>query len=108
MNPHKTVLFAVAVAALLAFTGCSSRRVVVDPAGTARPTVVGVPPPGGEQRGPAPSADSVWVPGHWEQTRQLRWISGHWMARMFEQPTYIPGRWIPESDRWAYYPGHWQ
>jgi hypothetical protein len=109
MNPHKTVLFAVAGVALFALTGCSSRRVVVaEPAGAVRPTVVGTEPPEVEQRGVAPHADSVWVPGHWEHKRELKWVNGHWIAPMFERPTYIPGRWIGESDQWAYFPGHWQ
>jgi hypothetical protein len=57
--------------------------------------------------GPAPDADSFYVPGHWEwRDGRYVWIAGYF-ARM--QPSYV---WVPGHYRWTpygyvYVAGYW-
>jgi hypothetical protein len=78
---------------------------------TAEVTYMPTPPaaPQVAPPGPAPNADSFYVPGNWvwrEGEGRFVWVAGYW-ARV--QPDYV---WVPGHYRWTpygyvYIPGYW-
>lgn len=95
----------IALVALVCASGC----VVNEPESPPRGIVVAGPPPAPvrEERPPAPSPSSVWVPGYWHWTgMQYAWIPGHWEApppgAVWKAPQVVSrdGRYIYESGGW--------
>jgi hypothetical protein len=107
MNRWKLAIPVVACIASLSATGCAVREeVVAEP----RPVQVRYAPPVEERvevAPPAPSAEHIWVRGHWYWNGdQYVWQPGHYEVRR------VGYRWVPahyENRGGVYYyvQGHW-
>ena len=114
--PNKLVV--IGALATVALAGCVTRTIeketVMTPApaptttvvqtapATAPAVVAGVAPPPAhtETIPPAPSADSVWVPGYWNWSNgQYTWVPGRYEAGR------VGYRWVPQ--RWENINGQW-
>jgi hypothetical protein len=83
--------------------------VATETAPPARSIVVSGPPPApiAEDRPPAPSASTAWVPGYWHWTGvQYAWIPGHW-----ENPppgaVWAGPHYMTHGNTYFYEPGGW-
>jgi len=84
---------------LVSGTSCGPRVVYVRTA---------PPPPKVETKPPRPSANAVWVPGHWKWNgREYVWISGHWELHP-KGAVWVPGHWKRTPHGWKWVPGHWK
>ena len=66
------------------------------------------PPRARAERRPArPSADHVWIAGHWvHRNGRYVWRSGRWVpARAGYR--YRPARWVQRADGWVFVEGRW-
>ena len=110
MNVNK--LFFAASAAAILTTGCYTKKeVVYEPAGASREVVVVDTPPAPEVEtmGVAPSANHVWIPGHWtRQGDRWMWSSGHWDLRPTSSSVYVPGHWEKRGDGYLWREGYWK
>ena len=62
-----------------------------------------------ETIGVAPSAEHVWVPGHWVRTSTgWDWRSGRWEVRPTATSVYVPGYWEKQSGGYIWREGHWR
>jgi hypothetical protein len=71
---------------------------------------VSVPPPAlrVEVRPAAPSANHLWIDGHWAWRGGAHtWLGGHWALPPNPGYTWVPARWVPEGGQYVFYEGHW-
>jgi WXXGXW repeat (2 copies) len=123
MNQTKLAV-AAAVVAAFSMTACTTRTyerevitqqpappaVAVSQAPASAPVVVATaPPPPMRQEAipPAPSTDSVWVPGYWMWANgQYNWVPGRYEAgRVGYQ--WVPSRWENVNGQWTMTGGAW-
>ena len=101
MTRH-TLPVVLALAATFAATSSvdAARRVVVV---KTRPPKVRI-----EVRTTAPSANHVWVSGHWSWNgSSYVWSGGSWTLRPTPRATWVPGHWTSRRAGWVWVPGHW-
>lgn len=111
MGGPRVLLRCVPVAALLLAGGCivpasSPWLAYVSP----EPIVVDEPPPPTrvEVRSPAPTADGVWIQGHWEwREGRYLWVEGRW-ERSRHGYAWVAPRYVRRGAGWAYVRGHWR
>lgn len=99
-----TVLCAATVGA------CSAAR-VDPPAHLAAAVVAPYPPPPrrAEIPPPAPSADALWLVGHWNWNgANYVWTPGSYIARPTPTANWVPGYWEQETRGWVWTGGHWE
>jgi hypothetical protein len=67
------------------------------------------PAPLYDERGRAPSKDSVWIPGYhkWNGTVYV-WVPGRWDKKPNRHSTYVAGRWRHQKDGYVFEEGHWK
>ena len=95
---------------LLAATALSAACVANEPASPARGVSVSGPPPApiAEERPPAPSAQSAWVPGYWHWVGvHYAWIPGHW-EQAPAGSTWAGPRYVTHDGAYFYEPGGWR
>ena len=67
------------------------------------------PPPRAEVRTAAPSANHVWIDGHWAlRGNRQEWLGGHWALPPGKGYGWEPARWDRDGDRYAFREGHWR
>jgi hypothetical protein len=115
---------ALAAAALLPLAGCTEndlhdhyrdRERVVYPEEPVvvreeRVVIVDAPPRDrDERRGVAPSANHIYVKGHWvRRGRDWDWEPGHWVARPHRGAEWVEGHWDKEGRGYVWHEGHWR
>lgn len=118
-------VIAVGALAAVALTGCITRtyerEVRTTPAAPAPPAVVQTapatapvvvatvapPPPQTETMPPAPTSDSVWIPGYWNWANgQYTWVPGRYEAGRVDY-TWVPHRWENINGQWQMTGGTW-
>ena len=90
--------------AFLLTSGCAS----APPDGTA---FVQEPPPPlrAEAAGVAPSADAVWVGGHWNWVEpNYIWVPGVWHHPPREHSVWVAPEWKHDDRGWWRVDGHWR
>jgi hypothetical protein len=106
MNVWKLAVPVVACAIPLFGTGCVTREVVVE---RPREVVVQKAPPAEvvEVQTAAPSAEHVWIKGHWHWNgADWQWVRGHWETRRVGY-VWIPAHYEQRGGSYAYVPGYW-
>lgn len=111
------VLVSAFVGTLVILSGCTvvprRRRVrtviVKDASGVDVVYVQKAPPkPKAEVRPRKPSANAIWVPGHWQwRGSKYVWVSGRWDANPRGR-TWVPGHWEKRSRGWVWVSGRWR
>lgn len=74
------------------------------------PIEVSAPPPPArvEVREPAPTADGVWIEGHWEwRDGRYLWVEGRW-ERSRHGYAWVAPRYERRGAGWMYVRGHWR
>ena len=57
---------------------------------------------------PRPSAQHVWVPGHWTwQNNQYAWMGGHWETPPSNASVWVNPRWTADGGSYRFYEGYW-
>jgi len=111
MGGSRTLLCCAPIAVVLIASGCVVRAsspwlAYVSP----EPIVVAEPPPPArvEERSPAPTADGVWIEGHWEwRDGRYLWVEGRW-ERSRHGYLWVAPRYVRRGGGWAYVRGHWR
>jgi hypothetical protein len=75
----------------------------------------GIPAPKSEAKGPAPSADAIWVPGFWDFKGDQNtgpsggyvWVPGRWLTPPVRYARWDPAHWGWSDEWWSWIPGHW-
>jgi hypothetical protein len=74
-----------------------------------------IPASKSETKGPAPSADAVWLAGFWDfqgdRYTAARggwvWIPGRWLTPPVRDARWDPAHWGWSDGWWSWIPGHW-
>jgi WXXGXW repeat (2 copies) len=105
----RMVGFALAAVCAAMLSGCSAAR--SDPPAGPMAAVAPYPPPPNraEIPPPAPSADLLWLVGHWIWDGvKYAWTPGHYGQRPAPTANWLPGYWDQESGGWLWTEGHWE
>jgi WXXGXW repeat (2 copies) len=105
----RMVGFALAVVSAALLSGCSVAR--PDPPGPSMAAVAPYPPPPrrAEIPPPVPSADSLWLVGHWSWAgAKYIWTPGRYVQRPTPTANWRPGYWDEEAGGWLWTEGHWE
>jgi WXXGXW repeat (2 copies) len=55
-----------------------------------------------------PSAEHVWIRGHWSGNgNDYAWTAGHWERREQGRREWVEGKWEHEKRGWHWVEGHW-
>ena len=109
--------------AAVSLAGCSTRVIerevihmpapqpaAVQTAPAATPVIVATvqpPPAQAEKVPPAPTTDSVWIPGYWNFANdQYVWVPGRYEPSRVGY-TFVPNRWEYMNGRWQMVGGAW-
>ncbi len=58
--------------------------------------------------GPAPSAEYVWMSGHWNSVNgQWKWVASHWDLPPNRSAVWVEGHWAPSNGQWVWVNGAW-
>jgi hypothetical protein len=101
--------FAVAIICTALLAGCSVAP--SDSPGRSAAAVAPYPPPPKRAEIPpaAPSADALWLVGHWNWSgAQYVWARGHYVLRPTPTANWLPGYWDQEAGGWLWTEGHWE
>jgi YXWGXW repeat-containing protein len=74
------------------------------------PVIVAEPPPPArvEVPTPQPTADGVWIEGHWEwRAGRYLWVEGRW-ERTRHGYAWVAPRYEHSGNDWTYVRGHWR
>ncbi len=67
------------------------------------------PPPRVEVRTVQPSANHMWIAGHWAwRYGRHEWISGHWAEPPNAGMVWEPAHWRAVGGQWSFIEGHWR
>jgi YXWGXW repeat-containing protein len=56
----------------------------------------------------APSAEHVWIPGHYTWSgHAYAWTAGHYEVRPRHGVKWVPGHWAKYRGKWYWREGHW-
>ena len=107
MNVWKLLVPVVACAALSLGAGCTHE--VVEAEGPPREVVVQrAPPPETVEVVPStPSAEVVWIKGHWHWNgSDWTWVRGRYETRRVGY-RWVPAHYEQRGPNWVYVRGHW-
>ena len=112
MSTRRTRLTTALLFALAGAAACGPprREVVIVHERDGREEVVEVEPPAdrAEEIGAAPSAEHVWIRGHWQRRGgEWAWDRGHWEVRRVGHE-WIPGHWERRPRGHVWIEGHWR
>ena len=57
---------------------------------------------------PAPSAQHVWIQGHWSWKGRWVWEPGYWVIPPRPYAKWVPGHWRRQPGGWIWVAGHWR
>ena len=58
--------------------------------------------------GQAPSAEYVWMSGHWDtEGGQWKWVAAHWDLPPSRSAVWVAGHWVQGGSGWVWVNGAW-
>lgn len=103
-------------AGILSVALCAASLIGCAPTGVDPPKPIAMavvapypPPPRRAEIPPRPpSADSLWLVGHWNWSgTKYAWTPGSYIERPTPTANWVPGYWEQESRGWVWTGGHW-
>lgn len=93
---------------LFGFSGFLGLHAGHAPAQVYAPQYIVPPPANREVVTEAPSAQHVWVPGHWNRTPdEWQWTGGAWMVPPAGNAYWVDGYWQHRGGQFEWEPAHW-
>ena len=94
------------VAVVPLVVGCTHREVIVEKEGSSEEADEAPPADKDDPQPPQPSAEYIWVKGHWTWAGRWEWVAGHWDVKK-DGHTWVDGHWDKRGHRWHWVAGHW-
>lgn len=110
MNTSMRARRIAALALLVSMGGCLMQGGGRSGAGLVSVTFIAREPPPDrvEVVGPRPSAEHVWVGGHWSaRANDYVWTRGRWAVPASGKTEWQSGKWEHEEHGWHYTDGYW-